>query len=302
VLRNSLIGSIILHMLLLIGVSFILPNSAVSKARKPPIYLELAEEPAEVNESVSITKNTKMQQSGGLPKRSGVLNSAKGVSLALAEVQAPLKKTAAVQAGKGITVTQPRRTTRPDGLIKTACSPAVDAKKPSAAGSGTEPRPSLLASPVQHGELVKTGSGAAVELKSPDTVPGSGLRAPLDASVAPGSGGSVKTASGPGGNLENPGTGSGSGHGSPIYAPRPLYPRQARRNNWEGAALLEVRIGPDGRVQKATVLQSSGYPLLDRAAEKAIKKWRYKPSPRKEVAVAWQTRVRVKFLLKDWED
>lgn len=85
----------------------------------------------------------------------------------------------------------------------------------------------------------------------------------------------------------------------PIYAPRPNYPIQARLNNWEGSVLLEVTVGPDGQVQQATVLQSSDYSILDRAAQKTLKKWRYQPFDEDGLAVIWLTRVRIKFVLEE---
>lgn len=84
-----------------------------------------------------------------------------------------------------------------------------------------------------------------------------------------------------------------------IYAPNPEYPLQARRNNWEGVAVLKILIETDGFVRKVTVLQSSGYELLDRAAVKAVKRWRYRPALVNGIAVARQAQVRIKFVLED---
>jgi periplasmic protein TonB len=40
--------------------------------------------------------------------------------------------------------------------------------------------------------------------------------------------------------------------------------------------ILEITIGPDGRVSDAKVLRS--IPLLDAAALDAVRKWRYEPT------------------------
>jgi protein TonB len=98
---------------------------------------------------------------------------------------------------------------------------------------------------------------------------------------------------------ENRSTGGVPEGRSPIYAPRPNYPIQARLNNWEGSVLLEVTVGPDGQVQQATVLQSSDYPILDRAAQKTLKRWRYQPFGEDGLAAIWLTRVRIKFVLEE---
>lgn len=84
-----------------------------------------------------------------------------------------------------------------------------------------------------------------------------------------------------------------------IYAPNPEYPLQARRNNWEGIVVLKILIETDGLVGKVTVLQSSGYEILDRAAVKAVKRWRYRPALVNGIAVARQAQVRIKFALED---
>lgn len=84
-----------------------------------------------------------------------------------------------------------------------------------------------------------------------------------------------------------------------IYAPNPEYPLQARRNNWEGVTVLKIVIETDGLVREITVLQSSGYEILDRAAVKTVKRWRYRPALVNGVPVARQAQVRIKFVLED---
>lgn len=59
----------------------------------------------------------------------------------------------------------------------------------------------------------------------------------------------------------------------------PLYPVEARRKGWEGRVRLEVLIAASGKVTKAKVIESSGYPSLDQAARKAAAKWRFTPAP-----------------------
>lgn len=84
-----------------------------------------------------------------------------------------------------------------------------------------------------------------------------------------------------------------------IYAPSPEYPLQARRYNWEGVTVLKVLIETDGLVGKVTVFQSSGYEILDKAAVKAVKRWRYRPALKDGFAVTRQAQVRIKFVLED---
>lgn len=83
-----------------------------------------------------------------------------------------------------------------------------------------------------------------------------------------------------------------------IHNPSPGYPLKARENNWEGVTVLKILVQADGKIGEVTVLESSGYPLLDQVAVKAVKQWRYRPALKNGVAVAWQIRVRIKFVLE----
>jgi protein TonB len=55
----------------------------------------------------------------------------------------------------------------------------------------------------------------------------------------------------------------------------PHYPRAARLRGAEGTALLRVRIAPDGDVVELRVERSSGHADLDRAALRAVARWRF---------------------------
>jgi protein TonB len=48
------------------------------------------------------------------------------------------------------------------------------------------------------------------------------------------------------------------------------YPNMARRGQQQGVVLLEFVLNPDGSLARCEIEQSSGYPLLDRAALKAV--------------------------------
>ncbi len=55
-----------------------------------------------------------------------------------------------------------------------------------------------------------------------------------------------------------------------VYS-RFKYPVLARRKGWQGIVKLEVRIESDGRISRLRVEQTSGYPVLDRAALQALR-------------------------------
>lgn len=62
-----------------------------------------------------------------------------------------------------------------------------------------------------------------------------------------------------------------------IWAPEPEYPMWARRRGQSGTVLLAVRIGLQGVPQAVSIVQGSGFALLDSAAERAVWQWRFEP-------------------------
>jgi len=86
----------------------------------------------------------------------------------------------------------------------------------------------------------------------------------------------------------------------PLYRsnPPPKYPAVARRRGFQGNVVLEVLVGPIGNVIDLHVLFSSGYPILDRAAETAVKNWTFEPGMRGQEKVKMWVRVPIRFELK----
>lgn len=68
-------------------------------------------------------------------------------------------------------------------------------------------------------------------------------------------------------------------------APRPLYPDAARRQRAEGRVTLQLNVRADGRIAAVAVLESSGHPVLDRAARDVAWRWRLLPAQRDGRAV-----------------
>ncbi|MDD2746926.1 MAG: TonB family protein [Acidithiobacillus ferrooxidans] len=87
----------------------------------------------------------------------------------------------------------------------------------------------------------------------------------------------------------------------PAYAhnPAPEYPQSARWDGEEGTVLLRVLVNVSGLPKKITVVRSSGYTSLDRAAEKAVRHWRFTPGTRDGKPVAMQVEVPIRFRLTD---
>ncbi len=82
------------------------------------------------------------------------------------------------------------------------------------------------------------------------------------------------------------------------FTPRPSYPAVAIRRGYEGKVVLNVRVLPNGKPEEIAIYKSSGYKVLDKAALKAVKKWKFVPAQRGFTAVASWVRVPIEFQLK----
>ena len=79
----------------------------------------------------------------------------------------------------------------------------------------------------------------------------------------------------------------------------PEYPRRARRRGEQGLVVLRLDVLETGRVGGAVVHRTSGYPLLDQAALRAVKRWRYHPARRGSSTVRFADFLQpVKFVLE----
>jgi TonB family protein len=89
--------------------------------------------------------------------------------------------------------------------------------------------------------------------------------------------------------------------GGAIVAPvrlsevRPNYPQLARDGRVTGTVKLLIVIGPTGNVERATVVES--VPMLDDAAVRAVKQWKYAPTKVNNVAVPVSMTVGIAFKL-----
>ena len=79
----------------------------------------------------------------------------------------------------------------------------------------------------------------------------------------------------------------------------PEYPWTARAQGHQGRVILSVWVDADGDADRLDVLQSSGYPTLDRAAMEAVGRWRFRPARRGGVETGSLLYVPVVFRLND---
>lgn len=122
--------------------------------------------------------------------------------------------------------------------------------------------------------------------------------------IGSGSGGGVGSGSGPG---VGPGHGGGFGGGAfrvgnGVSAPRaletpdPEYSEEARKAKYQGAVVLWLIVGPDGKPRDIQVARPLGMGLDQKAIE-AVQRWRFEPAMKDGRPVAVQIKVEVNFRL-----
>jgi TonB family protein len=74
--------------------------------------------------------------------------------------------------------------------------------------------------------------------------------------------------------------------------PQPVYPTIARQKRIQGHGMFRLNLAKDGRVASIQIVKSTGSKILDDAAEKALRQWRFKPG-----AMAEKINVPIHFVL-----
>lgn len=80
-----------------------------------------------------------------------------------------------------------------------------------------------------------------------------------------------------------------------ITTRSPVYPDIARDAGVDGTVLVQALVGKDGKVRDTRVVKS--IPMLDKAAEEAVKQWVFKPALANNKPVAVWVAIPVKFSL-----
>jgi TonB family protein len=122
------------------------------------------------------------------------------------------------------------------------------------------------------------GAGGGVMLGPPPPPPPPGTAPALPSGMAP-----VRV----GGNIKTP---------TKVRDARPVYPLEAQSARISGVVIIEATIDTDGRVYDAKVLRS--IPLLDQAAQDAVRQWEFTPTLLEGVPVPVIMTVTVNFTLQ----
>ena len=62
------------------------------------------------------------------------------------------------------------------------------------------------------------------------------------------------------------------------FAPKPEYPGLATRRRWQGEVLLRALVDAQGEVIRVALESSSGHDILDQAALKTARRWKFHPA------------------------
>ncbi|TCL70695.1 outer membrane transport energization protein TonB [Hydrogenispora ethanolica] len=198
---------------------------------------------------------------------------------------------------------QPESASHPPAALPEAVAAAAPLP-PVLHGNAVEP---FIVAP-ESGNAALDGATAAVAAPG-GTAPENG-EAPAGGFSQAGSDGS-KAFSGMGGGTGGNGVGNGAnapggmggGTGGStariVRGAAPGYPQAARRAGWEGVVVVRVLVDPRGGAATVTIRESSGFPLLDDTALRAVKKWRFAPATQNGKAIASFHDVRVRFRLTD---
>ena len=82
--------------------------------------------------------------------------------------------------------------------------------------------------------------------------------------------------------------------------PAPIrYPRWAVREGWQGTFVIAVEVLKTGRVGRWKIVESTGYPLLDEAAAKAIHAWHFHPAAEKGRPIVSCIEIPIHFTLQE---
>jgi periplasmic protein TonB len=82
-----------------------------------------------------------------------------------------------------------------------------------------------------------------------------------------------------------------------LSNPAPAYPTLARRRGWQGKVLLNVHICSEGKPKTIIIAKSSGYKILDIAAQKAVASWKFIAAKRGNITLASNVIVPINFKL-----
>lgn len=95
--------------------------------------------------------------------------------------------------------------------------------------------------------------------------------------------------------MQAPAAAVGSREPRAVSAPPPDFPTAALRAGASGDVMLRIEVGVDGRPVEVSVVSGSRNRALDRAAVRAVRRWRFEPAMRDGVAVPGVVQQTIRF-------
>jgi len=95
------------------------------------------------------------------------------------------------------------------------------------------------------------------------------------------------------------GRGAPGTHAHYLSNPKPEYPEEAKEMRQQGVVVLSVEVGTDGHANDVSVSRSSGFPQLDQAAVRGVRRWVFEPARAAGLPVSSHVEVPVRFSLSE---
>ena len=197
----------------------------------------------------------------------------------------------------------PRRV-KPGEVLLAKADTKTDKLKPQVTQSikpATQPQPPEPKQPLQERQITKKTVATKTALEVPQQTNGKQLAAnPLNTQTT-----SQDNRQPPTNTQQQASLASDSSATKPKYGvkgmsnPAPRYPYKSRARGEQGKVILRVVVNRKGRADEVTVVESSGFSRLDKAATKAVKKWRFQPARNNGLTARGVVQVPISFVLEN---
>ena len=181
-----------------------------------------------------------------------------------------------------------------------AAGPVESGGASAPAEQAAEPRPASMLSAVFSVSIARTLAPFTMPI-SPGALPAPAVSAPPLFAKGGSASASAKGRAGAANSGGSRSGGIGSGQtGTPAryaFCPPPPFPPEARKARLSGTAVLTVQIDARGRPISIALRRSSGHAVLDAAAQRAVRAWRFEPAQRGGQPVDACLEIPVRFAL-----
>ena len=193
---------------------------------------------------------------------------------------------------------------KPSEVLLAKADTKTDKLKPQVTQSNkpaTQPRPPEPKQPLQERQITKKTVATKTALEVPQQTNEKQLAAnPLNTQTT-----SQDNRQPPTNTQQQASLASDSSATKPKYGvkgmsnPAPRYPYKSRARGEQGKVILRVVVNRKGRADEVTVVESSGFSRLDKAATKAVRKWRFQPARNNGLTARGVVQVPISFVLEN---